>query len=94
MMPEDTRCVSQYTFKHMLDLCVAVIPPLHFTKEIRERKIFTILVKRLLHLRLDLCPVPVPHGRVLQVLDQRHGAFELLNARLDGVTDLPVFVLK
>lgn len=57
-------------------------------------KTFTILIKRLLNLRLDLCPVPVPHGGVLQVLDQGHGAFELLNTRLDGVTDLPVFVLK
>ena len=65
-----------------------------FTTQIRERNVFTILIKGLLHLRLDLCPVPLPHGRVLQVLDQRHGAFELFNARLDGVRDLPVFVLK
>ena len=78
----------------MLDSCLNVIPALHFTRKIREQKIFTILIKRLLHLRLDLCPVPVPHGWVLQVLDQRHGAFELLNARLDGVTDLPALVLK
>ena len=51
------------------------------------------MIKRLLNLRLDLCPVSVSHSWVLQILDQWHGALELLDTRLDGVTNVPVFVL-
>ncbi len=51
-------------------------------------------VKGLLDLLSELVPVPVPHGRVLQVLDERHRPLEGLDPTPQVPTDGPVrFVL-
>ena len=50
----------------------------------------TMYVKRLLHLILELHPVPLSHGWVLQVLNQRHCPFERLNLALHKCTDGPI----
>ena len=50
----------------------------------------TGVVKWFLYLLLQLLPMSGPHGRVLEVLDQRHGPLERLNTTFQGVTDGPV----
>ena len=51
------------------------------------------MLKRFLDAGLDVGPVALAHGVVLQVLDQWHGPLELINTGLYGVADLPVLVL-
>ena len=46
------------------------------------------------HTHLYLIPVARPHCPVLQVIDQWHGAFELIHTCLAGLHDLPVLVLN
>ena len=53
------------------------------------------MIEWFLYLVLELLPVPIPHGRILQVLNQRHRAFEGIDTFLQRVTHCPVnFVLR
>ena len=50
----------------------------------------TGVVKWFLHLLLQLCPVSVPHGGVLEVLDERHRHLEGLNPPTKTATYCPI----
>ena len=61
----------------------------------REQARLTGMIEWFLYLVLELLPVPIPHGRILQILNQRHRAFEGIDTFLQRVTHCPVnFVLR
>lgn len=51
------------------------------------------VIKWSLHLLLELIPVAITHGRILHVLDERHGPLEGVNAPFQMSMNSPVFVL-
>lgn len=56
--------------------------------------IFTCMIKRFLDFSFNLTPMSISHGRILKILDKWHSSLELLNATFDGITDVPILVLK
>ena len=50
----------------------------------------TGVIEGSLDLLLELCPVPVSHGRVLEVLDEGHCLLERVNAATQAGTHSPV----
>ena len=79
-------CACAHVFMYM---CVHVF--MHVC--VREGGRHTRLIEWFLHLLLELLPMPISHGRVLEVLNERHGPLERLNLTLQRTTDSPLTLL-
>ena len=58
-----------------------------------QREVLAVGVEGLVDLIQQLLPMAIPHGGVLEVLDQRHGGTELVHLLSEGAPHAPALDL-